>query len=290
MIHHPRTPRPAYTLIELLVVIAIIAILVSLTSAAVIKFLTMGPRTQTQVEIRQLQESLAVARQSYNGLDYLPSQLVLYETIDLYKTDNSAAARRTADVLNKMFGSRLLRTAGLKVDWNNDGAISTTGVTLEGQQCLVFYLGGIPSTAGGNHCLGFSKDPSNPAKLPPPGGEDRLGPFFPFKGTRLVKGTGGFFSYADPYGMSYAFFGTTGTNNSYIDASCASLGIVPYYQLVGTQKQYFNPSTYQIISAGPDNLYGAGGTVWNPASGTTDTPSKDNMTNFTRGQLVAPAN
>jgi len=287
MIHHPRTPRSAYTLIELLVVIAIITLLIGLTSAGVLKFLALGPVTETKYEIRKLQEELAVARQQYNGLEYLPSKLVLYETLDSYKTDNSADTNRTRDVLTKMFGSRLLRASGLKVDWNNDGSISTTPTILEGQQCLVFYLGGIPSTAGGNKCLGFSRDPSNPAKITAVGAEERLGPFYLFKTSKLQPGPGGFFSYADPFGMPYAFFGTTGASNSYIDYCPSLTGLHPYYQ-AGTPPQYFNPTTYQIISAGPDQLYGAGGTGGRPKNGTGDLPSKDNMTNFARGQLMAP--
>src|SRR5437667_9202575 len=80
--------RGAFTLIELLVVIAIIAVLVSLTVAAAMRVLGVGPRVETQTEISKLAESLQAAKRGgyqYKDIESFPSKLVLYEDMSQYK-------------------------------------------------------------------------------------------------------------------------------------------------------------------------------------------------------------
>jgi hypothetical protein len=191
-----------------------------------------------------------------------------------------------------MFPRLMKKTGGTwatVTSWNGGTVAAADPLVLEGQQCLVFYLGGIPSTAGGqNQCLGFSDNPTDPTGATV---SKRIGPFYQFDPTRLsLSSTNGFFSYLDPYakgttGQPYAFFGTGTNANSYNSTSdCPSLGISPYYQ--GTQ--YFNPKTWQIISAGPDRNFGAGGALWTPSGGTSDIPTRDNLTNFSRTALQYP--
>jgi hypothetical protein len=99
---------------------------------------------------------------------------------------------------------------------------------LEGEQCLAFFLGGIPSqTSSGFVMTGFSRNGNNPGGL---GGADREPPFFEFKSNRLVQwipqppyvppntiGTApGYPSYLDGYGKTpYAYFSSYKTANGY---------------------------------------------------------------------------
>jgi hypothetical protein len=103
------------------------------------------------------------------------------------------------------------------VDWNQNG-VYDTAVVLEGDQCLVFFLGGIPiaytpTSRGALSNLppqvqGFSTNPKNPADLLSTA--DRIGPFFEFQTDRLVslQVSAGLlrspfnYSYLDRYGTS----------------------------------------------------------------------------------------
>jgi general secretion pathway protein G len=102
-------------------------------------------------------------------------------------------------------------------------------VALEGDQCLVFFLGGIPIDKGnGTYAMdGFGKNPQNPAAAP------RGGPTFDFKSSRLrargasqfqqygnAAGDRGFPSFFDPYygeaypaSKPYAYFSAFGRKN-----------------------------------------------------------------------------
>src|SRR5262249_15607669 len=85
-------------------------------------------------------------------------------------------------------------------------------VTLEGDQCLVFFLGGIPATVNGvADCTGFSRNLHNPAAA----AGERISPFYEFKSSRLVRRHGNpFYSYLDAYGeQPFAYFSAYGRSN-----------------------------------------------------------------------------
>src|SRR5439155_9839088 len=115
------------------------------------------------------------------------------------------------------------------VDWSGGlGIPANPGyVILEGDQCLVFFLGGIPSTANGlNACLGFSRSPTNPTAV----GGERL-KFCDFQPARLTAIHGNaFFSYLNPYGSApigkaYAYFSTSRRGqNQYTSVAGTGLG------------------------------------------------------------------
>jgi prepilin-type N-terminal cleavage/methylation domain-containing protein len=289
-----RPRRAAFTLIELLVVIGIIAVLVGLIAGAVQRVRTVGPRTQTLAEIREMADSLnALMKTAPGNPTFLPSKLVLFEDTTQYNAVLSGARNPPAgatkfdvlnsfDALRKVFGSRWI---GSGVDWNGDGSISGEWV-LEGQYALVFWIGGIPDPPSkGNGTQGFAKNAFNPAR---PGGE-RLASFT-FKSDRLVRNTnnGGFFAYNDPYGQPYAYFSSVGVAGSYGNQGndCPSLGIKAYQSQ--STSEFINPNSFQIISAGPDNKFGPGGAIWDPSAGSSQGDTKDNLTNFSRLQLAAP--
>src|SRR5579884_1671000 len=73
------TRRSAFTLVELLIVIAIIALLVSLSAAAVMRVMGFIPEVETRTEISQLDAALASFMADYNLDVPPPSVLVLRE-------------------------------------------------------------------------------------------------------------------------------------------------------------------------------------------------------------------
>ncbi len=276
--------RLAFTLVELMVVVLIIAILVSLVSSAVMKAMQKIPEVQTRTEITEMEVALRAFMSDYNLTDPPPSKLILYENMGLYATSTVPGAAQSYAFLQKVFGKNL----GPQVDWNGDGIISPTILpwVLEGEHCLVFYIGGIPSPAGGPQ--GFSTNNMKPS-FGSMAGETpgkRKGPYFTFVTPRLIRVplVGGFYVYVDPWqskaspfyamagGTPYAFFSSSGINNGYNYTDCA-LGLqfpdalgrkqiaLPYYTAVspttpGLPTAYANSNTFQIISAGKDGIFG----------------------------------
>jgi hypothetical protein len=180
------------------------------------------------------------------------------------------------------------------IDWNGDGVNNAKGMqnggawTLEGDQCLVFFLGGI---TWGKLCLGFSTVPFDPAQ----GGGARSGPFYDFSPGQLVD------FHDDPFrscldrhgGKPYAYFSAYKAVNGYnryfqalADSDCSKLGVWPYATSLGSTPKYLNPRSFQIISAGADHEFGRGsplpgGPVWTPATASDiDAPGRDDQSNF----------
>jgi len=282
--------RQGFTLIELLVVIAIIAVLMGLTLAAVMKTFIKGPEALTRSEISALTTAVGSFKGQY-GVTYMPSQVVLREnslsttaSVSPYNMSNQLE-KDSITFLQQMFGKRL----SFPIDWNGDGAISTTPVTLTGDQCLVFFLGGIPNTGTPAGCLGFSTSPTNPATSV----GNRISPFFEFKSNRLVRGNGSFFSYQDGFGKNvYAYFSAyklANGYNRYGTSDCANLGVSPYVLSTSPTTVFINSTDSQIISAGANGLFGSGGTNWNPNSGYTPADNgADDFSNFSSLKLGSP--
>jgi prepilin-type N-terminal cleavage/methylation domain-containing protein len=268
--------RRAFTLIELLVVIAIIAVLVSLTAAAVQKVRSRGVEVQARSEIGQLETALAACRTDFS-LDAVPSRLVLREDGRYDRAGpNRALYPQTITLLQKMFG-RGFNTAG-RYDWNGSGTLEGGELVLEGQHCLVFFLGGIPTPPGGTDgCTGFGTDKANPTA---PGGT-RHGPYYEFKANRLRRDANGFFIYLDPWRKQpYAYFSATKAGNDYT-RDCPTLRVVPYFDL---SRRFLNPNGNQILSAGPDKVFGPGG-MWDPAAGYAGGDGADDLSNFSQSPL-----
>jgi prepilin-type N-terminal cleavage/methylation domain-containing protein len=299
-IHTRRGERPAFTLIELLVVIAIIAILLSLAAAGVMKIMGKANVIKARDELGKF--DVALQRfMSENGVDYVPSYIVLRED-GLYTTQIELD---TANYLRRVFGKQFNPALAVH-DWNGNGQIDKGPIVLEGQQALIFFLGGIPDkTASG--VTGFSTNP----QLPTAAGGTRKGPWFEdFQPARLSRQANGFFVYLDPWSpgstaVPYAFFSSYGppgngyakyqallkgpTNpNGHDCPSLVGLGLTlgPYIEPGGPPARYTNPKTHQVITAGADRQFGAGG-LWDPAAGVPIGTGADDMANFARGQLSA---
>ena len=235
--------------------------------------------------------------------------------------DGSYLQQGTAGIQTLMFLQKAFgRNCNGGGDWNGNGVIDRP-YQLQGQQCLLFYLGGIPvrSQDGTIGFSGFSQNPANPA-APAVAGERRRGPYFQFATSRIaldsryMAPSSDFPVYQDPYKVKgkntvYAYFSAQGRNNWYSVSDCAAIAAQPYYQGISAMgAQYLNSSTFQIICAGEDGVFGGetrgpvpGAVFWQPLSGqiagygggipilnAKKQPSGNNdQTNFARGLLMA---
>jgi len=348
--------RSAFTLIEMLIVLTIILILIGLLAAGVMRVMVKGPELQVQSEFSGFATSIGAFKQEFN-VAYIPSRLLLCEdgNYSIYAgTPFQQLANDSLTYLQQVFGSRALlsnsQTGFVPIDWNGDGNqyISTKSapMILEGQHCLVFFLGGMqggPLTVpaqGSNNCLGFATDPVQPYSVA--GNRRGGGPFFDFKSSRLVTDSRpipgsspatplNFFVYLDPFNKAspingqtngpldplwtntyvkqpYAFFSSYRTANGYNrygSSDCPSLqyqqngstnvppALQPYF-IPGTTN-FLNASSYQIISAGPDGVFGVPsigptsvvGGAWQGAAG-QGTAGLDDWGYFSRVVLGAP--
>jgi prepilin-type N-terminal cleavage/methylation domain-containing protein len=296
-----RRYRRAFTLLELLVVVSIIGVLLAILVPAVMAVMARGTATRNVSDIQQL----SAACQTFytrNGF-YPPSRVILCDSYSDYfadpatcRTPKSPLHADSVATLCRMF-PRIKGGAGAAwaavVDWNGNGTVDGP-VTLEGDQCLVFFLGGIPMTSGTTFgCQGFGKNPVNPTQA----GGDR-DTYFQFKSGQLANLHGnGYLSYLDAYGkVPFAYFSGYGTTNGYnryfaaaANSDCASLGVWPYAKQLGAAPAYLNPDSCQIISAGKDGVFGPGtvlpaGAAW---PGSMPLAGQDDRSNFSASPLGA---
>ncbi len=242
--------RKGFTLVEMLLVLAIMLVLVSLLAAGVMRALDVAARTTVQNEISGLSTAINAFKQEFN-ISYIPSQILLVEdgNYGFYTGNPSSPYQQLAidsrNYLQQIFGNRFSPTTPVK--WRTDGlsnyiTANNPPMILEGQHCLVFFLGGIPAptTPGvwgsSGVCQGFSTDPAHPDNF---NVSTRHGPFFDFKASRLFNDTRSigygkgstllnFFVYIDGFNkvtpttlgytypkQPYAFFSSYKTANNY---------------------------------------------------------------------------
>jgi hypothetical protein len=267
-----------------------------------------GPAVLTQIEINQLATNIEVFKAAYK-VRYIPSQIRLCEFFQHYDQDkqldrDSIAYLRTLwpqilDPDPREDGQVVWRCQG--IDWNGNGKTEHGNVILEGDQCLVFFLGGIPDQGVEPGVLGFAPDDRDPAGLNQRAG--RKGPFFEFSPNRLFKrlttdgGKAGYYSYADPYGTKqpYVYFSCydkRNGNNSPLTSKYvtpdSTLGVEPYYSSK-SPPDFCNPQSYQIISAGLDGQFGPGGLWISAKAEEIARAGRDDKSNFNDGaRLGAP--
>jgi prepilin-type N-terminal cleavage/methylation domain-containing protein len=247
----PLTDRPrrgGFTLIELLVVIVILALLIALLVPAIGSAVKTARNAAVTAEINQLAQALADFKSKYG--DYPPSRILLnengyYNTYDTTYTYTAAESTNAVDISNGQLAQRslsYLRRFFPRLQLTSDPSYATSGIynattgwpdfngnggtgpdtskLLTGDECLVFFLGGIPqlSTENGVNTYGMtglSKNPVNPFQTVLTTPANRVNPLFEFKGNRLADiENDGFPSYYDslstnrPYVYFSAYNGT----------------------------------------------------------------------------------
>jgi RNA polymerase sigma factor (sigma-70 family) len=240
---------------------------------------------QAHSEIVQMVGAVNKFKQLFK-VPYIPSRIRLCE--DGGYNPNDALDADSRDYLKRLFPK-----LQYPVDWNGDGITSFPNGKpqrweLEGDQCLVFFLGGL-QVSGPNSCVGFSTNPANP--MQPGGRRINGGAFFQFPVSRLFArritspsglSSGTFFSFQDPYLKNYyAFFSSYKSANGYnryFDyhmglnpvgqkfgpvSDCRTLGVWPYASALGSLPRYQNPETIQIICAGTNGQFGSGTVIVN---------------------------
>lgn len=265
-----RTParRGGFTLIELLVVIAIILILVGLLAAGVSRAIIKGQEARNRNDIMQLEMALQSFKTQYGF--YPPSLLALPEIGTGFPS--GLLGNDSQYYLSTMF-PRIDWT--VPQDWDGNGQLSTT-TTLTGDQCLVFFLGGM----GGVN--GFATNPKVPGASPSVNPQ-RTATFYEFQLNRLsfanenrLDASGNpvpnvFPVYLDVYGKRpYLYFSSYKQTNGYIrygdpPPDCPQNG-GPYRQAHNSSlpvqapenRQFWKPNSFQIISAGRDKKFGNG--------------------------------
>jgi hypothetical protein len=235
---------------------------------------------QTRLEIAMLDAAIESFERDFN-VPNVPSRIRLNDPED--------DASNT--YLCKLF-PRYNRTQ--KYKWN--GQDSET-LTLEGHECLVFFLGGIISGDETLKCEGFGVNPGDPTDLT---GKDRKGPYFQFDAKRLKRDPQTkFLYYLDAFGKApYAYFSAGTAPNGYnAEGDCPGLAKLvkdccpdgapkPYLEV---KDKFWKPNGWQIISAGLDGKFGPGGVLWgkdNPVK--TDTPGADDLANFAKAEMGKP--
>lgn len=262
--------RHGMTAVELLVVIAIIGILLALVMSAVMMVRGVDQASTTNIEIREMSTALENFKTKY-GI-YPPSKVTL----------SSSAA--TADPILQQIWPSLNHSVAF--DPTKGGLkLLFDPMPLTGDQCLVFFLGGLQNATG---CMGFSTSKVNPFDS----GTDRDPPLFKFKMQRLFVRPGSqFFSYADGFSkpeapMCYAYFAplkSTGYNDAHCNTALDGKLVFPM-PYKDASNAYLNKLSFQIISAGKNGFWGAA-RQWGSNVTMTDPDSLDNLTNFANGIL-----
>ncbi len=324
LLHRPRR-RAGFTLIELLVVIAIIAILVALLMAAVQAVRGRSADAGAMADLSELKASLATFKGKYGV--YPPSRFRLYPFASDYQNDiqgkyawsNPALAQASMTLLNQMWpnlGAGPFIWDGVNVNPKPN----QPPVDLDGDQCLVFFLGGIPTQVNGVFgTKGFANDSHNPTNTSPTVKWNQ--PFFNFPSGRLytpARGSNKFYSanfpsFKDYYGYQpYVYlsagnrpngydpnYGITlaNTSNPKTTATVTAYFDVTSSPLTGVYK-FIEPNTYQILCAGRNGDFNpfvaetklqASTYKWNPSNvSNLAAQGQDDRASFYDGILSAP--
>jgi prepilin-type N-terminal cleavage/methylation domain-containing protein len=294
MIRRIRNTRVGFTLIEILVVIAIIAVLAALITGAVMAVLIRGPDTQARQDMSGLSTGITLFKKDVGN--YFPSRLLLSPNAGDYTNQANTLGFESGKQLVKLWGriNFTQAAADLQSTWG-----VTRPVILEGDQCLVFFLRGLNGT-------GFSADKTRPFAS----GGSRIGPWFDFPVARLKNvshvnsAPADFPSFMDAFdlGRPYLYFASYGKTTGYHVPNptandlgdCQSGGgtgttVAPYIKSMNPAV-FYQPESFQIISAGRDGIFEANpaiapmsGGPWLPGNG----QGGDDLTNFAAGMLKA---
>jgi prepilin-type N-terminal cleavage/methylation domain-containing protein len=247
--------RAGFTLVEVLVAVLIIATLIAILLPAVRGAFRKAQEAQVAAELNNLATALASFKNTYG--DYPPSRVILCEAgYNVVFPPGSAVLTATvgdatttvapynmvpfADSLcsditvgqlvqrSRLYLRRFWQRVDfdngtIPFDFNNNGSV-TDIITLNGSECLTFFLGGQPINNGNGTWAvgGFSKLPTNPFVPPSANASatNRTVPNYEFNIARLIDQDGDNIpSYMDPLDTTpgnrraYAYFTSYGTNS-----------------------------------------------------------------------------
>jgi prepilin-type N-terminal cleavage/methylation domain-containing protein len=295
--------RFAFTLLELLIAISIIAVLASLILTVASSASIRAHNAQVAADIQSLSAGIAAFKQRF-GVEP-PSSITLQEN-----PGTTAWDARSMGLIRQIwpqFDFTYANESGNVIDINGNGTTNDS-ITLSGVECLVFFLGGMPTlnnpTAAGGPPMGFSQNPVDPFNR---SGSNRLS-FAEFDKSRLILYTppGGtqhtMNAYLDtlsgqqqPY-LYLSSYGGQGYNvANELSAPPGGTFVDIYRQgpngfTTATPSPPWNPNTFQIISPGGDQQYGLGGEYETATANTllvgTRAVERDNITNFSSGTLA----
>lgn len=281
--------RGGFTLIELMVVVLIIAALAGLLLPAIRAARINAQTAEVRQEISQLEAAIADFKAEF-GQDP-PSTIQLFETGNPSAQTgwytNTPLARQSRATIRALW-PKFNFTASPGVDLNGNGSYGDSFI-LKGDQCLVFFLGGMYNSTSGV-LQGFSTNSANPFTT---GAGTRIGPFFQFNPSRVRTSIPGltysapltnFPVYVDtlpsqtrPYLYASSYNGRgykeyINSSSSWTDGdldTAATLAENPngmsVYRIAikpnatAAEKAAWLPNKFQIISPGFDNKYGIGG-------------------------------
>ncbi|MBY0457303.1 MAG: type II secretion system GspH family protein [Gemmataceae bacterium] len=255
--------RAGFTLIELLVVIAIIAVLVGLTSAAVMRVRSSATRAKNRNQIEQID----VAAKSFCGQE-VNSKIGFLPPPPFNLKSQYSANEPEASYLKQLFPNLNLGNTGLPNARLEDG-----------NQVALFFLTGGEVT----NYTGFSNNPQQPF-TPGTAGENRRGPYLQLQASMYNRAANGMGQLIDPYGTPYVIF-IAGPKGAYTNATGGTqtmAGMSPFSR--GTPVKFeVQKGPLQIISAGENQQFGTGGNWGAGIAG----PGQDDVSNFSSAQLGA---
>jgi general secretion pathway protein G len=304
--------KAGFTLVELLVVIVIIGILIALLVPVIASAVRTANDARVSAEIQLLAQSLSSFKDRYG--EFPPSRIILAEngfyntasteplasqtwhttlpaypgTFSPYDLNYGQLAQRSLKVLRKFFpqanfsSTGTTSTATFFHDFNGNDNLDANPILLEGPECLVFFLGGIPQPTGtGFGMAGFGKNPQNPFQAVSVT-TNRSPSLFEFRAERLIDddldgipgyidslatgNEGRYFAYFSSYGNGgydpNDINGPEPNNNQIIDASNPAIG---RFFRVGFGANGPSGATNVVFSPAP-NPYTSSDAV--PANGT----------------------
>jgi prepilin-type N-terminal cleavage/methylation domain-containing protein len=314
LLRRRRSAHPlGFTLIELLVVIAIIAVLIGLLLPAIQKVRIVGRRMQTTNDLSQLTSAVSSFKNEWKAVP--PNQFRLPVTPVSTNTNPTQAAVENASFA--FLQSKYDRwprpgvfpagdfTASGTLYWDPAVWGPYVGQDLQGNQCMVLFLGG-PALTGWAHDRPTAPSPNATAKmvyleitqnkLNTSGGTASTG--FGYPSALPV--------YMDPFGVPYVYFGSNKVGGKYNApglnfAAVTPTGtqtVGPYFEGTPPNHKFLNLDGCQIISAGENRTFGNGSynsaspatpIAWAPGSGqyvTASSAGGDDMANFNNGAML----